>query len=99
MLLELQHSNETLSNGILLDCDTEFIHFSENFDASVGSDDDTFAILENYQPSVVHKEFAAQLDQLKSSNESLPSNDLLHHHTSDDLLHQSQLLKTTAKAV
>ena len=79
---------DSLSNGILLDCDTEFIHFSENFDAFIGSDHETFASLENYQPTVVHKEFTDQINRLKSANDP---DDLLQS-TSDDLLHQSHLL-------
>ena len=88
VMMHSQPLTDSIANGILLDCDTEFIHFSENFDAFIGSDHETFASLENYQPTVIHKEFAAQIDRLKSANDP---DDLLQS-TADDLIQQSYLL-------
>lgn len=87
-MMHSQPLTDSIANGILLDCDTEFIHFSENFDALIDADHETFASLENYQPTVIHKEFAAQIDRLKSANDP---DDLLQS-TADDLIQQSYLL-------
>ena len=90
---DTQHGTDAISNGILLDCDTEFIHFSENFDSFIGSDHETFASLENYQPTVVHKEYAAQIDQMKRANKP----DELIQSSSEDLLQQSYLLNAESQ--
>ena len=54
-----------ISESIILDCDTEFIHFSESIDICSDENDDTFTNLENYQPSVTHQHFVEKLEKLK----------------------------------
>ena len=55
-----------ISESIILDCDTEFIHFSESIDICSDENDETvFINLENYQPSVPHQHFVEKLDKLK----------------------------------
>ena len=74
-MIDVDSQYESISNEILLGCDTEFIHFSENFEAFIGSDssdqsdNETFVSLENYQPTVVHKDFTEKINRLKGTND------------------------------
>ena len=91
-MIDVDSQYESISNEILLGCDTEFIHFSENFDAFIGSDssdqsdNETFVSLENYQPTVVHKDFTEKINRLKGTNDP----DELG--STSDLIQQSHVL-------
>ena len=74
-----------ISESIILDCDTEFIHFSESIDICSDENDETvFINLENYQPSVPHQHFVEKLEKLK-----LGKND------TRTLLQQTKILQQT----
>ena len=91
-MIDVDSQYESISNDILLGCDTEFIHFSENFeaficsDSSDQSDNETFVSLENYQPTVVHKDFTEKINRLKGTNDP----DELG--STSDLIQQSHVL-------
>ena len=91
-MIDVDSQYESIPNEILLGCDTEFIHFSENFDAFIGSDssdqsdNETFVSLENYQPTVVHKDFTEKINRLKGTNDP----DELG--STSDLIQQSHVL-------
>ena len=91
-MMDVDSQYESISNDILLGCDTEFIHFSENFEAFIGSDssdqsdNETFVSLENYQPTVVHKDFTEKINRLKGTNDP----DELG--STSDLIQQSHVL-------
>ena len=91
-MIDVDSQYESISNDILLGCDTEFIHFSENFEAFIGSDssdqsdNETFVSLENYQPTVVHKDFTEKINRLKGTNDP----DELG--STSDLIQQSHVL-------
>ena len=91
-MIDVDSQYESISNEILLGCDTEFIHFSENFEAFIGtdssdqSDNETFVSLENYQPTVVHKDFTEKINRLKGANDP----DELG--STSDLIQQSHVL-------
>ena len=56
------------AESILLDCDTEFIHFSETLDQHEAGADESFVELSNYQPTSSHQQYAAQLQLLKTNS-------------------------------
>ena len=75
-------SFEVVDCEALPDCDTEFIHFSENMASSPNQEPENLVSLETFQPTSDHEQYAAMIKQLQVDGPEIVMNQttLLQSH-------------------